>query len=319
MKEIGGYFELELSRGEGSFLHSDGCPVNSGRHALEYILRSLGDKVTKVWLPYYTCDVVLQPFIRLGLEYGFYNTNPDFEIASHPDLKAGEYIIANNYFGIKDSYIRDLAGMYGDRLIVDNAQAWYAPVLPGIKSFYSPRKFFGVPDGGVAYIRNAPPLDLEVDYSADRCSHLLKRIDENATAGYVDFRTNSDTLNKDNIKRMSKLTKSLLSSINMEKAKETRLANFHYLSEYLNSENMLNLPATNCFDCPMVYPFMSKDPSLRKRLIENKVYVATYWPNVLKSCSEDTPEYQLTQDILPLPVDQRYGKDEMKKIIDIIL
>lgn len=109
MKEIGGYFELELPEKRDRFLHSDGCLVNSGRHALEYILRSLGDIVKKVWLPYYTCDVVLQPLNRLGIGYSFYHINLNFELTSYPKLDDGEYIIVNNYFGIKDLYIIKLA------------------------------------------------------------------------------------------------------------------------------------------------------------------------------------------------------------------
>lgn len=319
MREIGGYFEIEIPRTNQKFLHSDGYLVNSGRHALEYILMALSETVQKIWLPYYTCEVVLQPIKRLGIKYEYYHTNFNLEIETLPELQAGEYVIVNNYFGIKDAYVSRLASHYGERLIIDNAQAWYAPVLMGIKCFYSPRKFFGLPDGGVAFTDSAELSILEQDYSAERCSHLLKRIDENATAGYADFRTNSDIFNRDNIKRMSKLTKSLLSSINMEKAKETRLTNFCFLAEYLDNKNMLNLPTVKSFSCPLAYPFMSTDSGLRKRLIENKVFVATYWPNVLKSCSNNSPEYQLAEYILPLPIDQRYSKEEMQTIIDIIL
>lgn len=60
MKEIGGYFELELTD-RGGFPHDDGILVNSGSNALEYILRSLGD-VKCVWMPYFTCSIVLKPF-----------------------------------------------------------------------------------------------------------------------------------------------------------------------------------------------------------------------------------------------------------------
>ena len=30
---------------------------------------------------------------------------------------------------------------------------------------------------------------------------------------------------------------------------------------------------------PMVYPFLTNDPQLKQHFIDNKVYVATYWPN----------------------------------------
>ena len=68
----------------------------------------------------------------------------------------------------------------------------------------------------------------------------------------------------------------------------------------------------------MVYPFMTSDESLRAWLIENKVFVTRYWPNVLGWCSNDDIEYKLATRIIPLPIDQRYGEEDMKRIIGII-
>lgn len=69
---------------------------------------------------------------------------------------------------------------------------------------------------------------------------------------------------------------------------------------------------------PMVYPFLSDDANLKKKLIENKVFVATYWPNVMEWCEKGAWEYQLAQQACFLPVDQRYGEEEMERILEII-
>ena len=68
----------------------------------------------------------------------------------------------------------------------------------------------------------------------------------------------------------------------------------------------------------MVYPFMTDDKSLRGRLLENKVFVARYWPNVLEWCKEEALEYKLVTQIIPLPIDQRYVKEDMQRILNII-
>ena len=39
--------------------------------------------------------------------------------------------------------------MVEKNLIIDNAQAFFAKPLLGIDTFYSPRKFVGVSDGGI--------------------------------------------------------------------------------------------------------------------------------------------------------------------------
>ena len=144
---IGGYFELELPD-HGGFLHDNGVLLNSGRNALEYVLMALGD-VKHLYIPYYTCDVVLEPIGKLCIPYSYYHINQKLEIESLPSLQSGDYLIYTNYFGIKDEYVKVLAGYYGTSLIVDNAQAWFATPIAGVSTIYSPRKFVGLPDGGI--------------------------------------------------------------------------------------------------------------------------------------------------------------------------
>ncbi len=318
MKEIGGYFEMELPMKTSQPLHPNGVKVNSGRHALEYILRVLGDKVKRLWIPYYTCNVVLQPIQRLGLGYEFYHINMNLEIDQYPELSDGDYILVNNYFGIKDAYINELARRYKEKLIVDNAQAWYAREMLGFNIFYSPRKYFGIPDGGLACATGELDRELEQDHSFDRCSHLLKRIDFNASEGYADFKTNSATLNAQPLKRMSSLSERILSSIDFDRARIKRRSNFEMLHDALKDTNRFNIPAMPSFACPMVYPYLSDDEKLREKLINNKIFVATYWPNVLEWCHEDSTEYKLAKYLLPLPIDQRYGNEDMERIIKTI-
>ena len=320
MKEIGGYFSLEIKETfQENTIHSQGLFLNSGRNALEYILSSLS-VVSKLWIPYFTCDVVLEPIKKLGIPYDFYRINEHLELCEDVQLASDEYLLATNYYGIKDSYIENLARKYGSHLIVDNAQALYAHPIEGIKTFYSPRKFAGIPDGGIAYMEAGKDIQsFDTDVSYDRLSHLLKRIDLGAGAGYTDFKDNSRKLANQPIMQMSRLTGVLLASIDFEGIKERRLKNFHILHEALKSSNQLAIPTIGSFSCPLVYPYFTNDCTLKKKLIDNKVFVATYWPNVLEWCKEDTLEYQLADRIIAIPIDQRYGEEEMKYITNLIL
>lgn len=317
MKEIGGYFELELPEPDLSKVPS-GRLVNSGRHALEYIIRSSTDKIKCIWLPHYSCDVVLEPLVRCGVDFKYYHVNYSLEIADDISLSDGEYIIVNNYFGIKDEYMSTVSAKYGDRLIIDNAQAFYCPLIGGTYSIYSPRKFFGLPDGGIASGVTGFKEDLHAGDSFNRCSHLLKRIDTGASSGYQDFKTNSRQLKEEPLTAMSNLTRRMLGSIDFDRVRTKRRRNFKTLHAALAISNRLTLPDTDSFACPMVYPFLTDDADLRQRLIANKVFVATYWPDLLSQCNHDSTEYHLARNLLPLPIDQRYGEDEMKTIIKII-
>ncbi|MES2779041.1 MAG: hypothetical protein V4651_03990, partial [Bacteroidota bacterium] len=75
MKSIGGYFELELSV-KDSF-HKDAIALNTGRNALEYLL--LANSYSKIYLPYYSCEALLEPMVKLNIAYEFYPINNDLE------------------------------------------------------------------------------------------------------------------------------------------------------------------------------------------------------------------------------------------------
>lgn len=315
--EIGGYFNLELSS-RGSFLHCDGNCLNTGRNALEYILSSL-PRISRLWIPYFTCDAIIEPITRLKVPHSFYSINEGLEIAGELTLLPDEYVLVTNYFGLKDAYVRRLASRFKDKLIVDNAQAYFCEPVSGIKTIYSPRKFVGVPDGGIAFMDNGRDVSqYDADISYDRCVHLLKRFDLAASEGYADFKNNSLKLSNRPIRQMSSLTKALLQSIDFESIRRRRIDNFMTLHQSLSTGNGLEIPPLDDFSCPMVYPYFTKDASLKKKMIENKVYVATYWPNVFNWCCEDVLEYVLADRMVALPIDQRYGKEEMNRISIII-
>ena len=312
---IGGYFELETVRGCG--LHPQAAALNSGRHSLEYILRRRGN-VARVYLPYYTCSVVLQPLERLGIPHSFYHVDERLRPADLPEPKEGELVIGTNYFGIGGAMLRDMAARFGNRLLVDNAQALYDAPMEGADTFYSPRKFFGVPDGGYAYCVADTALELPQDSSWQLMQHLLQRVDEGPESGYAAFRQNSESLAQKPLMRMSRLTRRLLGGIDYPAAAEARRANYTALHRSLGNSNKLHadLPADAV---PMVYPYwVENGAQLRQRLIANRVFVATYWPNVLEWSAPSTLEHELASNLLALPIDQRYGAGEMQRILSIL-
>lgn len=328
MEAIGGYFGMEELSGKfDAFIHEDGVLLNLGRNAFRYILLSIPDKIEKLYMPYYTCPVVWHGLaiinehsIIKGLY--FYCINENLEIAEDIELGEHDYIVANNYFGIKDLYIAELSKKYGNHLIIDNAQAFFAPVIPEAYAFYSPRKFFGVPDGGVAYVANrANPVRCEEqDDSSDRLKHLQLRMEKGAEAGFATYQLNEAKLDKLPMKLMSDYTHEMLQGIDYAEVVEKRRTNYKMLHETLGAMNELPLPEMDSFACPMVYPFIPKDDNanLRKQLQEQRIYIATYWPNMTEM-NNDTFEVYLAKELIPLPIDQRYNKNDMKKILRLII
>lgn len=309
---VGGYFSLELPLYDE--YHKGAIKLNTGRNCLEYILRSR--KYSKVYIPYYSCDVILEPIHKLGIQYSFYHINLELELVEDIILNRGEALLYINYYALKQDYVTTLAGKYGSQLIVDNTQAFYAKPIEGIDTFYTCRKFFGVPDG--AYLYTDYPLDgdIEQDVSWERIDFLTKRIDLSPEEGYSDFRRQSHNLIGQPIKRMSKLTERLMQSIDYDAVAAKRRENFNYLHKHLSGSNQLHLTLGEDM-VPMVYPYLPDKDGLRDYLIQNKVYVAKYWPNVQNWCQEQI-ELVLTNRLIPIPIDQRYEKEEMSLMLNLI-
>jgi len=317
MKFYGGYHELELAAGKE--YHRDCLKLNSGRNALEFILRS--NKYSKVFLPYYTCDVLLTPIIRAGVGYKHYSIGKDLlPLFDFTILQEDEAVVVTNYFGLLDSYIGTLSGM--GNIIVDNAQAFYAKPVIGMDTFYSPRKFFGIPDGAYLAPKNKDLAcklyqELAQDESWDRCVHLLKRLDDQIEGGYKDFKKLSPVFQALPLRKMSELTYRMLDSIDYDGVRDKRRANYKRVHTALGKHNKLTLALEE--DCvPLAYPFLSSVKGLRDKLIAQGIFVPQYWANVSGWASKDSFESDLAENLVAIPIDQIYDDSDIRSILNTI-
>lgn len=307
--EIGGYFGLDLETDKSENLSHYSIALNSGRNCLRYLIRELNIK--KIRIPSYTCPDLIKSITEENCKIDFYHVNKNF--LPEEEFISSDYILYTNYFGICSRNVKTLSRKY-ENLIVDNAQAYHMP-MSGLASFNSARKFFGVPDGAFLHSRIRLKDDLQSDKtSINRFSHLLKRIDVDAQFGYEDYKKNDELLGREEIKLMSNITKALVCSHDVIYEKSRRLENFKYLHKHLKKLNELEI-SLDVDDIPMIYPFLVKDGKfIKNTLIENNIYVATYW----NAENLNNVEQTFQDNLVPLPIDQRYGIDEMNKILMVL-
>lgn len=311
MKEIGGYFGLEEF--SGLEYHSGLLPLNNGRCCLAYLLQARA--IQTLWLPRYLCDSVSGVCQRFGCAIRYYSVGSDFLPAEEIRLRNGEYLYVVNYFGqIPNDRALELAQIHG-RIIFDNVHAFFQPPVPGIDTIYSCRKFFGVPDGGYLSTDVRLEQEPEMDVSKDRMRHILGRFEGIASDYHADFRSNDLLFKTLPLRRMSALTHNLLRAIDYDAVRHRRNENFALLHQALGHLNFLNprIP-----EGPYAYPFYCENGmDVKKALAAEKIYVATLWPNVLENGSALERDY--ARNILPLPCDQRYGPEDMRRIVQAIL
>jgi hypothetical protein len=308
MKPIGGYFELELKPGPHHY-HDAAFPMKSGRSALHHILNFI--KPSLVFIPYYTCDALLEPFITANVKYTFYAINEYLEPETLPELNDGEYFLYINYFDIKRGTVAQLSAKYKDQLIVDCTQAFFMKGNNTSWFFNSCRKFFGVPDGSYLYTpaRMLFPV-IEAKNEGYVMTHLLNRFNGHAREGYSSFLEN-EILAGNGILGMSKLSEYLLSNIDYEDAMEKRKANYSYVHNRLKGMNLFDA-SFHVGGVPMCYPLLPTNIINTQTLAADNIFIPSFWKDTHNRNMEGFEiEKKLTTHLLPLPVDQRYSITEM--------
>ena len=310
-KEIGGYLELE--RFSGPLFHDDALALSSGRACLAYLIERRS--INKMLLPDLLCDVVGQVCSAYGVRVRSYAIGQDLRPERMPQPGHDEWLYLVNYYGqLTEEEIAEYAANFPN-LVVDNAHAYFAPALPGVDTIYTCRKFLGVADGGFLYT-DARGKRLARDASHERMGFVLGRFERPAEEFFPEAQENNAALSVFP-KRMSPLTENLLRAVNYDRVRNVRTENFRRLHDALGNVNELEVRPV---DGPYAYPLLLKDGDrIRQKLIGQKIYVPTLWPNVLTDSSAGNTARRLARDILPLPCDQRYGSWEMDMIITAVL
>ena len=274
MKEIGGYMELDASM--GNEFHESAVAVNSGRHALEYIIRA--KNIKKIHIPYFLCASVNDLCIKCDCECEFYDINIDFTPDFNKRLDSCEYLYIVNYYGqIPSCKIEKYKSTFKN-IIVDNAQAFFELPVKDVDTIYTCRKFFGVSDGGYVYTDTILNSEFATDISYERIKFVLGRFETDAQSFYKNSAQNNKFFATEPLKYMSKLTHNMLKNLDYKFISDRRSENFEYLHSCLKDMNDLKLTVPVG---PYMYPLYLKDAKkLKEKLIENKVYIPTLWPDV---------------------------------------
>lgn len=310
MKEIGGYMQLETAGGKE--YHPDALALNSGSNCLAYLIESR--QIQKLYIPYFCCGCIRATAERYGAAVEYYSIDRKFRPVWEKTLEPGAWLYIVNFYGqLTAEEIRAWKLRLG-RVIVDDAQAFFQQPVSGVDTLYTCRKFVGVPDGGYLYTDFHLMRELDQDVSFQRMTHILGRFEGSGAEFYRAYGENEDCLSTLPIRKMSKLTHNLLRTIDYERVKMQRTENFEYLHSRLEKRNPLQLTIP---DGAFMYPlYVENGMQIRKLLQQEKIYIPTLWPDVFDSCQPESLEFDYSANILPLPVDQRYGKNEMEFVLN---
>lgn len=319
IKEYGGYLTLELPIGKKEFFskipESDIIRLNCGRSAFWYALNEITPK--KLYVPYLNCIYSTDSADDLGIPYEYYYLNEDL---TPKDITPGndEAVIWINYYGnAAEEQIQKVRALCrGASLIVDNCHAFFSEPLEEAYNCYSARKFFGVCDGAYLLKKGISKMELPQAESSDYMHFILAAIEKGTNALYAENLMNEERLGRD-VMNMSKLTLKILSSIDYEKIKNIRHNNMLCLHSYLGKYNEFTVNTES--KTHMYYPLLISNDKIRERLVKRRIYTPTWWRHVPDYFQAETLETRLAKYMLMIPMDQRYGEEDMRDISNIII
>lgn len=345
-RPIGGHYDLDLRQrpvGEAFETVFDYADFHhrftaSGRRAFHYILtQSALPAHAKLLMPEYGCWSALGPVIdEFGYDCLLYKTAPNFDIEIENDaLKQADALVLVNYFGTTN--LRDFA-LHARRInpdlliILDHVPSLYelrrTHELAEFSDwqFYSFRKWFAAPDGGMAVCTNldwlkADPSVIPEPYKDYPYLPLWRRAaqlkhDHPESAEFLPLFQQAEAMIAPHYDAISQDSYDVLNGFNLSHYARQRRINYDYLhTNWPKQDHVLPcLPST--LGDPMVPQYFVIDvdedlfPRLQHFFFDDQIYPPTHWPDW------DNIGSPYSHRRLSLPIDQRYNLDDMLRLID---
>jgi dTDP-4-amino-4,6-dideoxygalactose transaminase len=329
-KPIGGFFELheaDGASGGASVLdawagHRAHVAFVNARSAFAGLARQF--PATSIWLPAFSCTDLLDGLDMTRVKFyplrdGF---QPDLDVLG-PMARSGDLVLVTAYFGQPaTAATRNFAAGRPDLWIVEDcAQALDPGALWSHWRLFSPRKLFGVADGGILVVRDQggflPAPERDPDAAGLWAAHLLRHADPEGLNNAAWHAANQQkergmTAAPEAISRRSL---DLLSRTSLQSLRAPRLRNWQILDKGLRTWSALPSPVTAP---PLGYvirvPSSGRGPLLAK-LYAERIFAAVHWAEIAGPAHDFPLEQQWSRELVTLPCDHRYGEAEMDRIV----
>jgi len=345
--EIGGFFEYEknLPVENNGFFESLGGEYKffmSGRCAIYYCLKDymLTDTKRVAYLPVYTCETVLDNYVKAGYTLCYYDVNEKLEpIFNESYLDKISLLHICCYYGFKtyDDYFVDRCVEKGIAVLEDTTHSPFTEGGADSRCTYiagSLRKWMGVECGGYAVKRGssfqAEVLPVHAEHASARRNAILDKEQAVASGNTALLQDATDRFwaAEMNLRKMFDAYASNETSIEImehfpiEDHKRIRRENYQYLLDHLHNDNIrVVFPTLPQGVVPSHFTvYAANREQAQAYLLENGIHSTAYWPQPpMVESLEPYPQSQYVYDhIFSLPCDQRYGTKEMAYICEVL-
>lgn len=332
---IGGMFGLEVpSVPTGSappFITDHSVLLATARSGIMLLIQQLTPGC--IWMPSYFCNHILQILQELGPPLNFYELDYDLGMASQEwidQVKPNDLVIVADYFGFhSDISVKKQLSQQGAWVLEDASQALLSNPVGQYADFvlYSPRKFLGLPDGGLLNSTSGVSLDqlplatISADWWLQAFQASLLRREFDLHGGDRQWFELFKIVERDGPLTpcaMSEFSKiALCSCFNYPLMAEKRIKNYQQLSSALS--DLALFPCLPDGVVPLGFPIRVQDRDrVRQALFSQEIYPPVHWAIGGVVPEEFQGSHRLSAEIMTLPCDQRYGLDEMDRIASAV-
>ena len=329
---IGGGFGLEQGSPKSpqmpAFLTEPCLLLATARSAFTLLEESL--RPGQVWLPSYLCAAMVEPFPAERPRIRFYAVDarlrPDDD-GWLREIRPGDLAVFIDYFGFTGwGEHGGEARRAGAWVVEDACQALLNDGFSEHAHYVvaSPRKFVGVPDGGVLLARKGaelpgcelPPPSPAWWLDALAATQLRAEFDRHGGGrAWFPLFQKTDAMSPCQPMRMSELSALLLHHrIDYEEISRRRRENYRFLASEL--ADVAIFPDLGPGVVPLGFPVRVRDRDrLRQALFDAEIYPAVHWPIAGVVPAEFETSHRLAVEIMTLPCDQRYARSDMERIL----
>lgn len=322
------------------FVQDDWQLVRSGRDALKALAGLV--RGGRVLLPALCCESMIVPFALNGCEVGFYRLREDLrgdETDVRDKLADGALLLYMPYFGIRpfsDAFLRQLKSCgRGILLAEDRTQDVVVPrredgFVPDA-TLASLRKWAALPEGGM--LRTALPVEIGPadsffgDMRQEAMEEKARYLESWEPSLKQDFlqklHTAEATLDeKPGAAGMSEHWRRQLERLDFDAVYRARRRNILYLRdklEPLREAGKLRFLTQRPEDSTLYLPLLVEDRNaVQRALAERGIYCPVIWPEPEQAAGVCPVSHRVTEHILCLPCDQRYGESDMDFYADCL-
>jgi hypothetical protein len=296
----------------------------TARSAVRLLVRTL--RPATVWLPSYICGVVIDAARHPGVRLRFYTVDDSLKIPDNDrldEIQSGDLVLFADYFGFNTwSLCGAEARHRGARIVEDACQAMLNKEFSPHSDYiiFSPRKFIGVPDGGILLAgKNAELPDADLASSpvewllrATEASVLRSEFDRHGgERHWFKLFQSAEAAGPFEPCRMSDLSAAILQVVDWTKVKERRRQNYEFLLSELG--DLAIFPDLPSDVVPLGFPIRVQNRDrVRRSLFGEQIYPPLHWDIAGFVPAEFAGSHYLANEIMTLPCDQRYGRGDMQ-------